>query len=84
MRGTVGGAPGGSAVNRKARRREASIERRLPPEHHVIKPPDRAVLLGIIAAMVEVDDTIAGFTMIAPSGDTQYIDGRMLRDGGRA
>jgi hypothetical protein len=45
---------------------------------------DRGALLRIVAAMVEVDDTVSGATIITPDGRTTYVSAAMLRQGGHA
>jgi hypothetical protein len=44
----------------------------------------RRLALTTFTAMAEGDETISGMTLISPTGDVEYIDAAMLRQGGRA
>ena len=66
-----------SAETRAARRARERAERN--QERRI-----RRMALAAFAAMAERDGTISGMTMISPTGDVEYIDAAMLRQGGRA
>lgn len=61
-------------AERRARERaERDHERRI-----------RRMALTTFAAMAERDETISGMTMISPTGEVEFIDAGVMRQGGRA
>jgi hypothetical protein len=44
----------------------------------------RAAALRILLALVDVDPTISGATLILPDGSVTHFDARQLRRGGQA
>jgi hypothetical protein len=44
----------------------------------------RGLALRTVAALVEQDPSVSGFTIISPNGSIEYLDADMLRRGGHA
>jgi hypothetical protein len=44
----------------------------------------RGLALRTVAALVEQDPSVFGFTIITPDGAVQHLDAEILRRGGRA
>lgn len=61
------------AERRMRERAERDHERRI-----------RRMVIQTFAALAETDETISGATLMSPSGTVEYIDGGLLRRGGRA
>jgi hypothetical protein len=71
-------------VNRHKRRRIEAIRRHLAASDDLAVATSRAGLIRLVAALAEADPTVPGATVITPKGDVSYIDGAMLRGGGKA
>jgi hypothetical protein len=71
--------------NTKTTRQQRRAAERLARKQPAGGCTDRAELLRIAAALVETDNGISGITIIAPrSGCVDFVDGGLLRRGGRA
>ncbi len=44
----------------------------------------RAAAIRILLALVDVDATVSGATLVTPDGSVTYLDVTQLRQGGRA
>jgi hypothetical protein len=47
-------------------------------------PPDMRLVMQVLDALIDADDTISGATVFLPNGDVRFIDAESLRRGGAA